>query len=72
MSAPVQSGLGVFHLIISRALNVVYGISVEDGLVYSLLAHESQVIFGAVVGVYSFYSLVRKKSPRHTAGVPAP
>jgi len=72
MSAPVQSGLGVFHLIISRALNVVYNIPVEDGLVYSLLAHESQVVFGTIVGIYSFYALVRKNNPRHTAGVPAP
>ncbi len=72
MSAPVQSGLGVFHFIISRALYVVYGVSIEDGLVYAILAHESQVVFGAIVGVYSFYSLVRKKNPRHTTGVTAP
>jgi glycosyltransferase 2 family protein len=61
MSAPVQSGLGVFHFIISRALFVVYGISLEDGLVYAILAHESQVVFGAIVGIYSFYALVSKK-----------
>ena len=61
MSAPVTSGLGVFHFIISRALVVVYGISREDGLVYAILAHESQMIFGAILGIYSFYALVRKK-----------
>jgi glycosyltransferase 2 family protein len=61
MSAPVQSGLGAFHFIISRALVVVYGISLEDGLVYAILSHESQLIFGAVLGVYSFYALVKKK-----------
>jgi glycosyltransferase 2 family protein len=62
MSAPVQSGLGVFHIIIREALVIVYGISPEDGLVYAILAHESQLIFGAVLGIYSFYILV-KKSP---------
>ena len=62
MSAPVQSGLGAFHLIISMGLNVVYGISLEDGLVYAILSHESQLIFGAILGIYSFYALVRKNS----------
>jgi hypothetical protein len=60
MTAPVQSGLGVFHFIISRGLLVIYGINLEDGLVYAILAHESQLIFGAIVGIYSFYALVRK------------
>lgn len=63
MSAPVQSGLGAFHFIISRGLFVVYGISLEDGLVYAILSHESQLIFGAILGTYSFYALVRKNPP---------
>lgn len=67
MSAPVQSGLGAFHYIISRGLFVIYGISLEDGLVYAILSHESQLIFGAVLGIYSFYALVRKG---RGAGVP--
>jgi uncharacterized protein (TIRG00374 family) len=62
MSAPVQSGLGAFHVIIREALVIVYGISPEDGLIYAILAHESQLIFGAILGIYSFYVLV-KKSP---------
>lgn len=61
MSAPVQSGLGAFHFIISRGLFVIYGVSIEDGLVYAILSHESQLIFGAVLGIYSFYALMRKK-----------
>lgn len=60
MSAPVQSGLGAFHFIISRGLNALYGISLEDGLVYALLAHESQLIYGALIGFISLYALVRK------------
>jgi len=60
MTAPVQSGLGAFHFIVSRALLVIYGISTEDGLVYAILAHESQVIFGAIIGIYSFYALLKK------------
>ncbi|MGQ9620691.1 MAG: lysylphosphatidylglycerol synthase transmembrane domain-containing protein [Bacteroidales bacterium] len=60
MSAPVQSGLGAFHFVISRGLYAIYGISIEDGLVYSLLSHESQLIYGAVLGLISFYALVKK------------
>jgi len=60
MSAPVQSGLGAFHIIIREALVIVYGISPEDGLVYAILAHESQLLFGALLGIYSFYILVKK------------
>jgi hypothetical protein len=65
MSAPVQSGIGVYHFFISRALMVVYGISLEDGMVYAILTHESQMLLGAVLGIYSFYMLVRKDHSIH-------
>jgi uncharacterized protein (TIRG00374 family) len=67
MTAPVQSGMGAFHLIISGGLMVVYGISREDSLVYAILSHESQLLFGAILGIYSFYSLV-KKTPKPPEG----
>jgi hypothetical protein len=61
MSAPVQSGLGAFHYIVSRGLLIVYGIPVEDGLVYALLTHESQLIFVAITGAISFFIIFRKE-----------
>jgi len=65
MSAPVQSGLGAFHYIISRGLLFVKGIPLEDGLVYALLTHESQLIFVAIIGTISFFIIFRKhKSPQ--------
>ncbi|MFA5818425.1 MAG: lysylphosphatidylglycerol synthase transmembrane domain-containing protein [Bacteroidales bacterium] len=64
MSAPVQSGLGAFHYIISRGLLFVKGIPIEEGLVYALLTHESQLIFVAIVGTISFFIIFRKhKTP---------
>ncbi|HOK25793.1 MAG TPA: lysylphosphatidylglycerol synthase transmembrane domain-containing protein [Bacteroidales bacterium] len=60
MSAPVQSGLGAFHFIISRGLNGLYGVSLEDGLAYALISHESQLIYGAILGFIAFYLLVKK------------
>jgi len=61
MSAPVQSGLGAFHYIISRGLLIVEGIPLEDGLVYALLTHESQLIFVVIVGAISFFMIFRKE-----------
>ena len=60
MSAPVQSGLGAFHYIISRGLLFVKGIPLEDGLVYALLTHESQLIFVVIIGTISFFIIFRK------------
>jgi glycosyltransferase 2 family protein len=62
MSAPVQSGLGAFHYIVSRGLLLVNGIPLEDGLVYALLTHESQLIFVAITGTISFFLIFRKHS----------
>jgi uncharacterized protein (TIRG00374 family) len=62
MSAPVQSGLGAFHYIISRGLLIVEGIPLEDGLVYALLTHESQLIFVVLIGAVSFFMIFRKNN----------
>jgi len=61
MSAPVQSGLGAFHYFVSRGLYIVKDIAIEDGLVYALLAHESQLIFIAITGTISFFIIFRKE-----------
>jgi len=71
MTAPVTSGIGAFHFIVSQGLLLVYGIRLEDGLVYAILAHESQLIFGALLGIFSFYALVRK-SPLSRKSVTSP
>ncbi len=57
MSAPVQSGMGAFHYIISRGLAFVEGVKIEDGLVYALLSHESQLIFVVIIGAISFFMI---------------
>jgi glycosyltransferase 2 family protein len=67
MSAPVQSGLGAFHYIISRGLLFVKGIPLEDGLVYALLTHESQLIFVAIIGTISFFIIFRKHPKDETS-----
>jgi hypothetical protein len=68
MSAPVQSGLGAFHFIISQGLLIVFGIPKEDGLAYALLAHESQLIFVAIIGAISFFVIFRKDRKEEITG----
>ena len=68
MSAPVQSGLGIFHYTISRGLLIVNGVPIEDGLAYALLTHESQLIFVAIVGAISFF-MIFKKHPKEKGEV---
>jgi len=62
MAAPVQSGMGAFHWIVSRGLLFVFGIPLEEGLAYATLSHESQILMVAVLGSISFFILFRRKS----------
>lgn len=64
MSAPVQSGLGAFHYIISRGLAFVEGVRIEDGLIYAFLTHESQLIFIILTGALSFFVIFGKDHKR--------
>lgn len=53
MSAPVQGGIGVFHILISSVL-VLYGISTNDGKVFALIAHTTQFLTVMFFGGISF------------------
>jgi hypothetical protein len=63
MSAPVQAGIGAFHWIVSRGLATVYAdfISLEDGLAFATISHESQAVLAIVLGTLSFFLLIKKK-----------
>jgi uncharacterized protein (TIRG00374 family) len=61
MSAPVQGGFGVFHYAVSRTLIIIAGVSMEDGLAYAVLTHESQLILAIILGSVSFFLFFRKK-----------
>jgi hypothetical protein len=72
MSAPVQSGLGAFHYIISRGLLIVKDIPLEDGLVYALLTHESQLVVVAIIGTISFFIIFKKDRKKESSLFPDP
>lgn len=65
MSAPVQGGIGVFHILVSSML-VLYGISAEDGKIFALVAHTTQFMTVMVFGGISFIiSVFMKSRPSH-------
>ena len=62
MAAPVQGGIGAYHWIVSRGLFTVYGtISVENGLVFATISHESQAIFAILLGAISLFLIMKKR-----------
>jgi len=62
MSAPVQSGIGAYHWIVSRGLVAVYPwISIEEGLVFATITHESQSLLAILLGSMSFAMIFRQR-----------
>jgi uncharacterized membrane protein YbhN (UPF0104 family) len=53
MAAPVQGGIGVFHLLVQSTL-LVYGVSKEGGIAYALVVHGAQTLLVVFMGGVSF------------------
>jgi hypothetical protein len=68
MSVPVQGGFGAFHYAVSRVLAVIAGVSLEDGLTYAVLSHESQIVFEIVIGLISLYIMYGWHPKKETNG----
>jgi uncharacterized protein (TIRG00374 family) len=49
MTAPVQGGFGIYHLLVSQALTL-FGIPLSDGLVYATIVHTSQTLLVLLMG----------------------
>ena len=64
MSAPVQGGIGVFHIFVYSAL-LIYGINIDIGKSYAILVHTSQTLTVIVLGGISFIIslLIGKSEP---------
>ena len=56
MSAPVQGGIGVYHLLVSQGL-MLYGLTLQDGLAFATLLHTSQTVLVIFLGAISFLLL---------------
>jgi len=68
MAAPVQGGVGVYHLLVQATL-LLYGVNKEAGMAYALLAHTSQTLLVVLMGIFSFISSMLHR--RHVAVPPA-
>ena len=56
MSAPVQGGIGAYHLLVSKGL-MLYGVSQEDGLAFATLVHSLQLLLVLIFGTASLILL---------------
>jgi glycosyltransferase 2 family protein len=56
MSAPVQGGIGAYHLLVSQGL-MLYGLSQQHGLAFATLMHSSQTIVVILFGGISLFLL---------------
>ena len=56
MSAPVQGGIGAYHILVSQGL-LLYGISYEHGLAFATLMHTSQTLTVILFGGIAFILL---------------
>jgi len=68
MAAPVQGGIGAYHLLVSQGL-MLYGISQQDGLAFATLLHTLQLLLIVVFGSASLLLLFsrNKKIPATTS-----
>lgn len=58
MTAPVQGGIGVYHLLVSEGI-VLYGLSPDVGITYATMVHTGQtlllVLMGGASMIYLFF-----------------
>jgi hypothetical protein len=66
MTAPVQGGIGTYHLLVSRGL-VLYGLSETDGIVFATLVHTTQTVMVIVLGSISMLALFFFIKPKSTS-----
>lgn len=65
MSAPVQGGIGAYHLLVSRGL-VLFGMAPVHGLAFATLMHTSQTLVVIILGALSF-SLISLQPQKDTS-----
>lgn len=51
---PVPGGFGAFHYIVATALQTVYGIPWNVGIIFATLSHESQIVTQIICGGISY------------------
>jgi uncharacterized membrane protein YbhN (UPF0104 family) len=63
MTAPVQGGIGTYHLLVSKGMEL-YGLSQTDGIVFATMVHSTQTVLLIIVGGFSMVALFFLTKPR--------
>ena len=58
---PVPGGFGAFHYLVAAALQAVYSVPFETGIIFATLSHESQAITMIVCGLISYLHQTLKR-----------
>jgi uncharacterized protein (TIRG00374 family) len=69
MSAPVQGGIGTYHLLVSQGL-VLYGVAIENGLAFAFMLHGLQLILVIALGIASLFLLFSARKNKQVNSVP--
>jgi uncharacterized protein (TIRG00374 family) len=65
MAAPVQGGIGAFHLLVASTL-ALYGIDETDGKLFATILHTSQMLFYLIAGAVAIIlvALIKRKDTK--------
>jgi uncharacterized protein (TIRG00374 family) len=69
MSAPVQGGIGTYHLLVSQGL-VLYGVSTVNGLAFAFMLHGLQLILVIALGIVSLFLLFSARKNKQENSIP--
>lgn len=66
MTAPVQGGIGAYHLLVSKGL-LLYGLTETDGIVYATMSHTVATLLLIILGAHSMICLFFFVKNKNTA-----
>jgi glycosyltransferase 2 family protein len=63
MSAPVQGGIGVYHILVRTAL-LLYAVPINTGMAYALITHTTGAILVVIMGGFSLVASLSQSRAR--------
>jgi uncharacterized protein (TIRG00374 family) len=70
MSAPVQGGIGTYHLLVKEGL-VLYGVAEINGLAFAFMLHGLQMILVIALGIVSMFLLLSARKNKEANSISA-
>ena len=70
MSAPVQGGIGAYHLLVKEGL-ILYGVAEVNGLAFAFMLHGLQMMLVIILGIVSMFLLFSARKNKEANSVPA-